>query len=674
MGPFFAQGEVTMIRHLSIDIETFSSVDIKKSGMYKYAQSPDFEIMLLAYSWDGQPPHILDLTIESVRSSMEWSSIQHALQNPKVIKHAYNAPFEWYCLNRAGFTTPLEQWQDTMLHGLYCGYTAGLAATGAALGLPQDKRKMGIGTRLINMFCKPCKPSRANGNRTRTLPRHEPDQWQLFKDYCVQDVVTEMEIERRLSSFPVPEAEQQLWRLDQQINAYGVAVDMSVVEGALHCGQVVADQFTQEAIKITGLDNPKSVQQLSKWLNEQLEDEEITDLRKETVKGLVKTVDDDAARRVLEIRLELAKTSTKKYDAMQAAVGEGSRARGLLQFYGANRTGRWAGRLIQVQNLPRNYLSALDYARELVKAQKVDYLKLVYGSVPDTLSQLIRTAFVPSSGSVFLVADFSAIEARVIAWLAGEEWRQQVFATHGKIYEASASAMFGVPIEQIGKGSDLRQRGKIAELALGYQGHVGALKAMGADKMGLSDEELSEIVMRWRNANRRIVDLWYSVDRAALEMMRTGQPQGVRGIIFSREGDYANGQDFMTITLPSGRKLYYPKPFLQVNDKGREALHYHGVNQQTRKWEITPTYGGKLVENIVQAIARDCLAETLMRAQQGGFQTVMHVHDELICDHPGDNAKAELERLCDLMGQPISWAPGLLLRAEGFITSYYKKD
>lgn len=662
-------GETNIIQHLSIDIETFSSVDIRKSGLYKYVQAADFQILLFAYSFDGSPVQIVDLAQGEELPEI----VIAALKNPNVVKHAYNAPFEWYCLNKF-YQSPLNQWRCTMLHGLYCGYTAGLAATAVALGLPEDKRKMSIGNALIRTFCVPTKPSKANGQRMRTLPRHEPEKWQLFKDYCRQDVYVELEIERKLSAFPVPIEEQKLWEIDIQINSHGVSVDKELVDGALYCSQVSTDALMQEAIAISGLDNPKSVQQLSKWLTKET-GEEITDLTKGNVKELITSIDSEKAKRMLEIRLELAKTSVKKYTSMDAAICSDGRVRGLLQFYGANRTGRWAGRLAQVQNLPRNYLETLEIARDLVKKKKINTLKLIYGNVPDTLSQLIRTAFIPSTGHSFVVADFSAIEARVIAWLAGEQWRLDVFASHGKIYEASASQMFGVPIELIKKGNPeyaLRQKGKIAELALGYQGSTGALIQMGALSMGLHEEDLPDIVQRWRNANRRIVDLWYSLEKAALAVLRTGQPVGLKGVILAHEGDYHTGQDFLTVTLPSGRKLFYAQPFIQVNDKGREALHYRGVNQNTKKWETIPTYGGKLTENIVQAIARDCLAVSMVRMAHAGYQTVMHVHDELILDVP--NEKADLKTACDIMGQPISWAPGLLLKADGFVSKFYKKD
>lgn len=632
-------------------------------------QSPDFQILLFAYSWDGSPVQIVDLA-QGESLPME---VIHALYDPQVIKHAYNAPFEWYCINSVKHS-PLEQWRCTQLHGLYCGYTAGLAATAVALGLPEDKRKMGIGNALIKLFCTPTKPSKANGQRTRTLPHHEPDKWRLFKDYCIQDVVTEMEVDRRLSAFPVPVQEQKLWELDQRINAHGVAVDMGVVEGALTIDGIVTVELMNEAIQLSGLDNPKSVKQLMAWLTEEI-GEEVDNLQKETVSKLIDTIDEGDAKRVLEIRQELSKTSVKKYQAMREAVCVDGRVRGLLQFYGANRTGRWAGRLVQVQNLPRNYLDTLSHARECVKVKKIDALKLVYGNVPDTLSQLIRTAFIPSTGNVLLVSDFSAIEARVIAWLSGEQWRLDVFSTHGKIYEASASQMFGVPIELIKKGNpeyELRQKGKVAELALGYQGGSGALISMGALNMGLTGEELPDIVRRWRGSNKRIVDLWYGLENAALEVMRTGQSVGIRGLILSREIDSFNQQDFLLITLPSGRRLFYARPFLSKNDFGKEALYYHGVNQKTRKWEVVPTYGGKLVENVTQAIARDCLAESLTRLDACGYQTVMHIHDEAVLDVPLEIA--DIDTITTIMGQPIRWAPGLPLRADGFMTDFYMKD
>lgn len=664
--------------HLSIDIETRSSVDISKAGVYRYAQSPDFEILLFAYQWDDGPVEVIDLTADESFPPEIW---EEALRDPDVIKHAYNAAFEWYCLNRAGYATPLDQWRCTMAHGLYCGYTAGLDATGKAIGLPQDKQKLAVGKALIRYFCVPCKPTKSNGGRTWNQPRHDPDKWTLFKEYCRQDVVTEHEILRRLNFFPMPEDEERLWQLDVAMNAYGVRVDTKLIAGALYVDEVSTEKLTAEAVELTGLDNPNSGAQLVPWINahnkEHPDDPDLlADLRKETVEEALKDRDnlpEDVAR-MLEIRQQLGKTSVKKYVAMDVARGEGDRVRGLTQYYGANRTGRWAGRLVQLQNLPRNYLKTLDYARELVKAKNYDGLRILYGNVPDTLSQLIRTAFIPSEGHKFVVADFSAIEARAIAWLAGEQWVNEVFATHGKIYEATAAQMFGVPVERITKGNpeySLRQKGKVATLALGYQGSTAALIAMGALKMGLTEDELPDIVTRWRNANKRICGLWYAVENTALRVMQTAQPQGLNGLIFALEGDLIYGQSFLTVRLPSGRKLYYPKPFLQENRFGKQAIHYYAVGQQTRKWEIDSTYGGKMTENIVQAIARDCLAVTLRRIAQKGLQTVFHVHDEVIIDAPMETT---VDEICDLMAEPIPWAPGLILKGAGFESSYYMKD
>lgn len=665
-----------MLRHLSIDIETKSSVDIGKAGLYRYAQSEDFEVLLFAYQMDDGEVELVDLA----QGEQIPENVQLMLKDVAVVKHAYNAAFEWYCLNRAGYETPLEQWRCTMIHGLYCGYTAGLDATGKAIGLPQDKQKLTTGKALIRYFCVPCKPTKSNGNRTWNLPRHAPEKWELFKEYCKQDVVTERAILKRLNYFPVPEEEQELWQQDIRMNAFGVRVDSKLIEGALTIDGVSSAELTEEAINITGLQNPNSTAQLKVWVEKELSDSleadvELPGLRKEDVSMLLERNDlSKEIRRVLEIRQQLGKTSIKKYVAMETAKGTDDRVRGLTQYYGANRTGRWAGRLVQLQNLPRNYLKTLDYARELVKTKNYDGIRFLYGNVPDTLSQLIRTAFIPSEGHKFVVADFSAIEARVIAWLAGEQRVNEVFATHGKIYEATASQMFHVPIEKIVKGNpeySLRQKGKVATLALGYQGGTAALIAMGALNMGLAEEELPDIVQRWRNANPRIRDLWYAVEQAALTTMQTAQPQGINGLIFRYEGELMYGQSFLTVQLPSGRKLFYPKPFLKENQFGKMAIHYYTVGQQTKKWEVASTYGGKMTENIVQAIARDCLAETLRRIEQLGLQVVFHVHDEVIIDAP---MEVTAEQICDLMAEPISWAPGLLLKGAGFESSYYMKD
>lgn len=660
------------MKHLSIDIETRSSVDIGKAGLYKYAQSPDFRILLFAFQEDGNPVEVVDLA--------QGEEIpEHAvrmLADPDVTKHAYNAAFEWYCLNRAGYQTPLEQWRCTMAHGLYCGYTAGLDTTGKAIGLPQDKQKLAAGKALIRYFCVPCRPTKTNGNRTWNQPWHAKEKWELFKEYNRQDVVTERAILNRLEQFPMPEAEQKQWQMDVLMNAFGVRVDTELIKGALYIDAVSTQELTEEAVRITGLGNPNSGAQLVPWLNTQCGKERFQDIQKATVADALDHREDypEDVRRMLEIRQQLGKTSIKKYVAMDTAKGEGDRVRGLTQYYGANRTGRWAGRMVQMQNLPRNYLKTLDYARNLVKDKNYAGLKLLYGNVPDTLSQLIRTAFIPSEGNKFVVSDFSAIEARVIAWLAGEQWVNEVFATHGKIYEATAAQMFGVPVERIAKGNpeySLRQKGKVATLALGYQGGTSALIAMGALNMGLTEDELPDIVSRWRQANPRIRDLWYAVENAALAAMESAQPQAIRGLIFALEGDLLYGQSFLTVRLPSGRKLYYPKPFLKENQFGKQALHYYTVGQQTRKWEVASTYGGKMTENIVQAIARDCLAVTLERIYDRGLQTVFHVHDEVIIDAPMETT---VEEICDLMAEPIPWAPGLILKGAGFESSYYMKD
>ncbi|MEX2994800.1 DNA polymerase [[Clostridium] scindens] len=656
-------------KHINIDIETKSSADIGKTGLYRYALDPDFDILLFAYKTVNTDVTVVDLA----NGEKIPEKILRALQDPSWVKHAYNAAFEWFCLNQYGIQTPLEQWKCTMIHSMYCGYPASLEASGKALGLPQNKRKLATGKALIRYFCVPCKPTKANGGRNWNLPRHDLEKWGLFKEYNGQDVVTEQEILRRLNQFPVPEKEWEQWRMDVQMNAFGVRIDTNLVQGALTIDSVSTQALTEDAVRITGLSNPNSTAQLLDWLGR--EGVELPNLQKATVtETLEKEGIPDDVRRVLEIRQQLGKTSVKKYVAMDTAKCEDDRIRGLTQFYGANRTGRWAGRLVQMQNLPRNYLKTLDSARNLVKQKNYAAVKALYGNVPDTLSQLIRTAFIPSEGNKFVVADFSAIEARVIAWLAGEQWVNEVFATHGKIYEATASQMFHVPIEKIVKGNPeyaLRQKGKVATLALGYQGGTAALIAMGALNMGLSEEELPDIVQRWRNANPRIRDLWYAVEEAALVAMQTAQPQAIHGLIFALEGDLIYGQSFLTVQLPSGRKLFYPRPFLQENQFGRMAVHYYTVGQQTRKWEVTSTYGGKLTENIVQAIARDCLAETLRRIDARGLQVVFHVHDEVIIDAPPD---VTVDEICALMAEPIPWAPGLILKGAGFESEYYMKD
>lgn len=658
------------MNHLSIDLETYSSVPINKAGAYKYIQSPDFEILLFAYSLNGEPVEIVDLAQGEVLP--DW--LYQAIDSPYYIKHAYNAMFEWYCLSKfMGRKLPVGQWRDTMLHGLYCGFTAGLDATGKALGLPAEKQKLAIGKALIRYFCVPCKPTQVNGGRHRNLPKHDPDKWELFKTYCRGDVTTEMEIERRLSSFPVPMSVQRQWETDLGINARGVMVDMDFVQGALEIDGKSRERLMAEAVELTGLENPNSVTQLAKWIQSET-GTQVDNLRRETVSQLINAFS-GKPKRMLEIRQELGKTSTKKYDAIETAVCEDGRVRGLLQFYGANRTGRWAGRLVQVQNLPRSYIEQLVLARNAVKERDEAKLKLLFGSVPDTLSQLIRTAFIASPGHQLVDADFSSIEARVIAWLAHESWVLDVFKTHGKIYEATASQMFGVPIEKIKKGNPeyaLRQRGKVATLALGYQGGVGALIAMGALNMGIPEDDLPEIVSKWREANKQIVDLWYKVENAAAHVIQTGYQAGVNGLIFSREFDMENNLDFLTITLPSQRKLYYAHPSLGTNEWGHPSIAYYGVNQTSKQWTPLETYGGKLVENIVQAIARDCLAQAIEHLEAAGFPVVFHIHDEVVIDC--DAAKADLDTVVKIMTSPIPWAPELPLNADGWVGNFFKKD
>lgn len=671
------------LHHLSIDLETYSEVSIGKAGSYRYILDPSFEILLFAYSLDGMPVEVID--VASGQIIPLW--LKSALKNPLYIKHAYNAAFEWFALSKYLGWLPPDQWRDTMLHALYCGYPASLDAAGKAMGLPEDKKKLTTGKALIRYFCVPCKPSNANGNRTRNLPKHDPDKWKLFKEYNGQDVVTEMEIDHRLSAFPVPAFVQKQWETDLQMNARGVAADMELVRGALVIGAIVKSRLMTEARQLSGLDNPNSIRQLAQWLTDATDsDAEITSVTKETVATMLKQPQPANVQRMLEIRQELGKTSTKKYDALETCIADDGRVRGLLQFYGANRTGRWAGRLVQVQNLPRTYTHPLPPARQLVKDRNIDGLRMMYGSINDTLSQLIRTAFVATPGNVLIDADFSAIEARVISWLAGQEWRLEVFRTHGKIYEASASQMFHVPIEKIKKGNPeyaLRQRGKVAELALGYQGGVSAMRRMdvGHNLDDLSDDEVKGIVDRWRETNSMIRDLWNIVDSAAITVITNGGAQTIRSettdaiITLACELDVITGTRYMTILLPSGRKLYYPSPEIGVNRWGNPSVSYTGQNQTTKRWERVETYGGKLVENIVQAIARDCLAIAIENLEAQGLHVVFHIHDEVVIDTPAwADEDTMLETVTKIMTKPIPWAQALPLNADGWVDKFFKKD
>ena len=646
---------------MSIDIETYSSVSIRDAGLYKYVQSGDFKVLLFAYSFDGEEPKIVDLE----QGEHIPLDVQIALFSPEVVKHAYNAAFEWYCLSKHFQVRAqekwLSQWRCTMIHGLYCGMIGGLGKVGEALGLPADKQKDRIGGSLIQKFCVPGK------NGKPVSPAQEPEKWALFKKYCIQDVVTEMEVERRLSAFPVPDFVQAEWEQDMRVNAAGVRLDMDLAEGAIAFSDAETTDLIAQAKALTGLSNPNSPAQLKSWIGDNL-GEIPTSLSKAAVEELLEREDlPPKVKAVLELRQKLGKTSVSKYKAMIDCVCQDGRIRGLLQFYGASRTGRWAGRLVQMQNLPRNYIAELDYARDLVKTRRVQELSFVFGNVPDTLSQLIRTAFIPAEGHRFVVADFSAIEARVIAWLAGETWRMQAFAKGEDIYCASASHIFGVPVVKHGENGHLRQKGKIAELACGYGGSVGAMKAMGGSE--LPDAELKQIVDDWRKASPHIVRLWYQLENAAMEAVRSGGPISAVGLAFRHE-QTPEGLRFLTIEIPSGRKLFYCNPFFGLNRFGNNSLHYWGAN--TGNWSELETYGGKLTENVVQAIARDCLAAAMKNIEAAGYQIVMHIHDEVILDSPAD--RADLDTVCKLMCRPIPWAEGLLLNADGFVGDYYKKD
>jgi DNA polymerase len=647
---------------LSIDIETYSDIDLIRSGVYAYAASPSFEVLLFAYAYDDGPVELVDLA-SGERISRE---VLRDLLNPDVIKTAFNANFERTCLSagRFGRLMPPEQWQCTAARALQLGLPTSLDGVARALQLEQQKDA--AGKALINYFSKPCSPTKTNGQRTRNLPEHDPEKWQQFKDYCRQDVEVERAIKAALNRFAEPpEYERRLWCLDQHINDRGVGIDRDLVSRAVELDAEYQERLYTEAVQLTGLANPRSVAQLKQWLSDR--GVTVDSLSKGKAKELLDTVD-DTTRRVLELRLEMAKTSIKKYEAMERAVCPDGRARGLLQYYGANRTGRWAGRLIQLQNLPQNHLDDLDLARQLLRDGQYELIELLYESVPNTLSQLIRTAIVPAPGKRFIVADFSAIEARVIAWLAGEKWRMDVFNGHGKIYEASASQMFRVPIEEITKGHPLRQKGKIAELALGYQGSVGALEQMGALKMGLSADELPGLVTSWRVANPAIVRFWSDVEAAARKAVENRSVVNMQyGLQFSCHDHY------LFIRLPSGRQLAYADPMLQPDRSyPKDKLTYMGYEQG--KWTRLTTYGGRLAENIVQATARDCLAEALLRLDDAGYQTVFHVHDEVVMEVPNESSSLDLDEVMRIMGQPINWAPGLPLRADGFITDYYKKD
>jgi DNA polymerase len=668
--------KMSKIKQLSCDIETFSSVDLKKSGVYKYAESPDFEILLFGYSVDGGDVQVIDFTAGETLPC----EIIDALTDDHVQKWAFNANFERVCLSRhlsdmgisldpfadnhhsadilglARYLNP-ESWRCAMVWSAYMGMPLSLEGAGAVLGL--EKQKLTEGKDLIRYFCKPCNPTIANGKRTRNLPKHAPDKWDSFRAYNIRDVETEMSIQAKLAKFPVPDEVWDEYTLDQEINDRGVQLDMTLVKNAITADAVSRAELLQKMQELTELDNPNSVAQMKQWLADN--GMETDTLGKKAVAELLKDAPPFLGD-VLSLRQSLAKSSVKKYSAMENAVCSDGRARGMFQFYGANRTGRWAGRLIQMQNLPQNHLPDIEQARALVSSGNFAALELLYDSVPEVLSELIRTAFIPKDGNKLIIADFSAIEARVIAWFAGESWRNEVFAGHGRIYEASASQMFNVPIEEITKGSPLRQKGKIAELALGYGGSVGALKAMGALDMGLYEDELQPLVNVWRSANPNIVRFWWAVDRAAMTAVKDRTVTETHGIRFS----YQSGMLF--ITLPSGRRLAYVKPRIGENQFGSPCVTYEGVGG-TKKWERIDTYGPKLVENVVQATSRDILSYAMRTLRHCAI--VMHVHDEIVIEA---DRRLSTEVLCQQMSRTPPWAKGLLLRADGFETEFYKKD
>ncbi len=646
-----------MGRILEMDIETFSDVDLIKCGVYAYADSPAFEVLLFAYSFDGGETRVIDLA----QGEELPGEVAEAVFDGSVVKTAFNANFERTCLSKHfGRYLPPDSWHCSAVQAALLALPRSLEDVGAVLGL--DERKMKEGKELIRYFCVPCKPTKANGGRRRNLPCHAPEKWELFKAYCMRDVDVEKAIRGKLCKFPIPEGEMELYRLDQRINDRGVPVDMGLVRQAVKCERLHKEVVTKRAYELTGLENPNSVAQLKGWLGEN--GVEAESLSKKAVTEMIGESDGEVEE-LLRLRLLMAKTSVKKYEAMERSVCSDGRVHGLLQFYGANRTGRWAGRLVQVQNLPQNHIEDLELARRLVREGRFEDVEMLYDSTPKVLSELIRTAFVPEPGCRFVVADFSAIEARVLAWLAGERWRLEVFSSHGKIYEASASAMFHVPIEEVTKGSSLRQKGKIAELGLGYGGAAGALVSMGALDMGLSEDDLPPLVAAWRRANPHIAQFWWDVDKAAVEAVTKRAKTRAGRIGF----EYRSG--ILFVMLPSGRKLAYVKPRMAVNKFGREGLTYEGI-LENKKWGRIETYGPKLVENIVQGTARDLLAEAMLRVERKGYPIVMHCHDEIIAEVP--EGMGSVEEMCEVMAVRPSWAEGLPLRADGYECPFYQKQ
>ena len=646
-----------MGRILAADIESFSDVDLVKCGVYAYADSPAFEILLFAYSFDGGETQIIDLA----QGEKLPAEVEEAIFDVSVTKTAYNANFERTCLSKHfGRYIPPESWHCSAVQAAMLALPRSLEDVGRVLGL--DEQKMKEGKELIRYFCIPCKPTKANGGRMRNLPCHAPEKWELFKTYCKRDVDVEKSIRRKLHNFPIPESEMELYRIDQRINDRGVLVDMKLVRNAVSCERLHKEVVTKRAYELTGLENPNSVAQLKGWLGDK--GMEAESLSKKAVAEMIAETDGEVEE-LLRLRLMLAKTSVKKYEAIERSACSDGRVHGMLMFYGANRSGRWSGKNVQLHNLPKNYLPDLELARELVKQGRFEDIELLYDSTPNVLSELIRTAFIPKPGCRFVVADFSAIEARVMGWLSGEEWVLDVFRGDGKLYEMTASRMFGIPMSEIGKGSSERAKGKVASLACQYGGSSGALVSMGALDMGLTEEELPPLVAAWRKANPHMVQFWWDVDAAAVKAVTEKQKTKVGKIIF----EYKSG--ILFITLPSGRKLSYVKPRMAVNKFGRDGLTYEGISEN-KKWSRIETYGPKLVENIVQGTARDLLAEAMLRVEKKGYPIVMHCHDEIIAEVP--EGTGSVDEMCEVMAVQPEWAEGLPLRADGYECSFYQKQ
>ena len=642
---------------LAIDIETYSEVDLPKSGVYAYSDSPSFEILLFAYAFNDEPTQIVDLACGEVLPER----VRKALEDPTVIKTAFNAAFERTCISRyLGKQLSPESWQCTAVQSAMLALPLSLDGVGEVLKIQRKKLKEGAD--LVRYFSLPCKPTKSNGGRTRNRPADAPEKWERFKEYCIRDVDAEREIREKLHNFPIPDSEMMLYRMDQEINDRGILVDRELVAGAVECDNRYKDLVTARAYELTGLENPNSPAQIKGWLTDR--GVSVDSLDKKAVKGMISDAQGEVLE-VLQLRLLMAKTSVKKYEAIERSVCGDGRVHGLLQFYGANRTGRWAGRLVQVQNLPQNHIQQLELCRELVKRRDLETLDMLFDSTPGVLSELIRTAFIPKTGCRFVVADFAAIEARVLAWFSGEQWRLNTFAEGGDIYCASASQMFGVPVVKHGENGHLRQKGKIAELALGYGGSVGALTAMGALEMGMQEEELQPLVNQWRGSNPHITKFWWDVDAAAVKAVKEKTTVPYGNLCFS----YESGLLF--VTLPSGRRLSYIKPRMCENRYGRDSLSYEGVGE-SKKWMRIETYGPKLVENIVQGTARDLLAYAMLQLRNAGFDIVMHIHDEAVLEVP--EGVSSVDEICRIMAVAPDWAIGLPLRADGYECPFYKKD